>query len=197
LIIFAFAVFFLIITPGPGVLSTAGVGTSYGFKSGIRYVFGLFLGTNIVALLVISGLASIIFSYPIIRTICLFLSSFFFIYLSLKILLKDADLNFLKSQAVPGIKYGVILQLINPKAYIVNLSFYSGFAFYPSNFLTEILLKLLISNLIWIPIHLIWLYAGVLFYELPLSKTIKNIIRYLMGMSLILVVILSLGSVQK
>tara|TARA_X000001036_G_C20412342_1_gene697588 strand:+ start:89 stop:676 length:588 start_codon:yes stop_codon:yes gene_type:complete len=195
LIVFAFAVFFLIITPGPGVLSTAGVGTAYGFKSGIRYVFGLFLGTNLVALLVISGLSSIIFSYPMVRTICLFLSSIFFIYLSLKIMFKGANLNFLKSKSIPGIKHGIILQLINPKAYIVNLSFYSGFAFYPSNFLIEILLKLLISNLIWIPIHLIWLYAGVLFYELPLSKTFKNIVRYFMGISLILVVILSLASV--
>ncbi len=195
MIVFAFAVFFLIITPGPGVLSTAGVGTAYGFKSGIRYVFGLFLGTNIVALLVISGLASIIFSYPMVRSICLFLSSIFFIYLSLKIMLKGANLNFLKSQNIPGIKYGIILQLINPKAYIVNLTFYSGFAFYPSNFLTEILLKLFISNLIWIPIHLIWLYAGVLFYELPLNKTLKNIVRYFMGISLILVAILSLTSV--
>ena len=116
MIIFAFGVFFLIITPGPGVLSTAGVGTAYGFKSGIRYVFGLFLGTNIVALLVISGLASIIFSYPIVRTICLFLSSIFFIYLSLKIMFKDANLNFLKSQTMPGIKHGIFLQLINPKS---------------------------------------------------------------------------------
>tara|TARA_Y200000002_G_scaffold340031_1_gene310343 strand:+ start:174 stop:761 length:588 start_codon:yes stop_codon:yes gene_type:complete len=195
LIIFSLTVFFLLITPGPGVLSTAGVGSTYGYKSGIRYVFGLFLGTNIVALLVISGLASIIFSYPIVRNISLFSSSIFFLYLALNIILKGSKLNFLKSQIIPGIKHGIVLQLINPKAYIVNLAFYSGFAFYSSNFLIEILLKLLISNLIWIPIHLIWLYAGVLFYELSLSKNIKNIIRYMMGVSLIFVVILSLISI--
>ncbi len=195
MIIFSLTVFFLLITPGPGVLSTAGVGSTYGYKSGIRYVFGLFLGTNIVALLVISGLASIIFSYPIVRNISLFSSSIFFLYLALNIILKGSKLNFLKSQIIPGIKHGIVLQLINPKAYIVNLAFYSGFAFYSSNFLIEILLKLLISNLIWIPIHLIWLYAGVLFYELSLSKNIKNIIRYMMGVSLIFVVILSLISI--
>ena len=195
MIIFSIAVFFLLITPGPGVLSTAGVGSTYGYRSGIRYVFGLFLGTNIVALLVISGLASIIFSYPIIRNISLFSSSIFFLYLALNIILKGSKLNFLKSQIIPGIKHGIVLQLINPKAYIVNLAFYSGFAFYSSNFLIEILLKLLISNLIWIPIHLIWLYAGVLFYELSLSENIKNIIRYMMGVSLIFVVILSLISI--
>tara|TARA_A100001011_G_C14154539_1_gene775477 strand:+ start:499 stop:1086 length:588 start_codon:yes stop_codon:yes gene_type:complete len=195
LIIFSIAVFFLLITPGPGVLSTAGVGSTYGYRSGIRYVFGLFLGTNIVALLVISGLASIIFSYPIIRNISLFSSSIFFLYLALNIILKGSKLNFLKSQIIPGIKHGIVLQLINPKAYIVNLAFYSGFAFYSSNFLIEILLKLLISNLIWIPIHFIWLHAGVLFYELSLSENIKNIIRYMMGVSLIFVVILSLISI--
>ena len=122
------------------------------------------------------------------------LSSLFFIYLAFKIILSDSKLNFLKSQDVPGILHGVILQLINPKAYIVNLTFYSGFAFYPTNFILEILIKIVITNLIWIPIHLIWLYAGVLFYELPLSKTTKNTVKYLMGISLILVVVLSLAS---
>ena len=194
MIIFSLAVLFLLITPGPGVLSTAGIGSAFGFRSGVRYVFGLFIGTNIVAIIVVSGLATVIFSFPIVRTICLMTSSLFFIYLAIKIILSDSKLNFLKSQDVPGILHGVILQLINPKAYIVNLTFYSGFAFYPTNFILEILIKIVITNLIWIPIHLIWLYAGVLFYELPLSKTTKNTVKYLMGISLILVVVLSLAS---
>ncbi len=130
MIIFSLAVFFLLITPGPGVLSTAGIGSAFGFRSGIRYVFGLFIGTNIVAIIVISGLATVVFSFPIVRTICLFLSSIFFIYLALKIILSDTKLNFLKSQDIPGITHGVMLQLVNPKAYIVNLTFYSGFVFF-------------------------------------------------------------------
>ena len=43
---FAIAFFFLIISPGPGVLSTAGVGSAFGYKPGARYVGGLFIGTN-------------------------------------------------------------------------------------------------------------------------------------------------------
>jgi threonine/homoserine/homoserine lactone efflux protein len=49
---FAISVFLLIVTPGPGVLSTAGFGAAYGFKKSLRYVFGLFLGTNLVFLAV-------------------------------------------------------------------------------------------------------------------------------------------------
>jgi hypothetical protein len=32
------------------VLSTAGVGSAYGFRPGLGYVTGLFIGTNLVAL---------------------------------------------------------------------------------------------------------------------------------------------------
>jgi threonine/homoserine/homoserine lactone efflux protein len=52
---FALAVLFLIITPGPGVLSTAGVGAGFGFRAGFRYLTGLFIGTNIVALALSPG----------------------------------------------------------------------------------------------------------------------------------------------
>src|SRR6056297_4015478 len=57
---FAAAVFFLIVTPGPGVLTTAGVGAAFGGRAGVRYVMGLFIGTNIVALAVISGVAAVV-----------------------------------------------------------------------------------------------------------------------------------------
>ena len=194
MLIFSLAVFFLIITPGPGVLSTAGVGAAYGLKPGIKYIFGLFLGTNLVALIVVSGLATVIFSFPYVRTILLFLSSSYIIYLAIRIGFYGSDIRFLKSHLAPGVLQGVILQLINPKAYVVNLAFYSGFGFYPTNFIIEVLLKLLISNLIWIPIHFLWLYAGVLFYELPMNRSSKFVVRIIMSLSLIFVVSLSIHS---
>ena len=60
MIAFTLSVFLLLITPGPGVLSTAGVGAAFGFRAGLRYVAGLCLGTNLVALIVVSGLAAIV-----------------------------------------------------------------------------------------------------------------------------------------
>ena len=43
---FALAVFLLIITPGPGVLTLAGVGSAFGYKPGFRYLLGLLIGQN-------------------------------------------------------------------------------------------------------------------------------------------------------
>ena len=53
---FAAAVFFLLITPGPGVLTTAGVGAGYGRAQGLRFLTGLFIGTNLVAIAVVGAL---------------------------------------------------------------------------------------------------------------------------------------------
>ena len=45
---FTVAVFFLLITPGPGVLSVAGVGAAFGPGPGTRYLVGLCVGSNAV-----------------------------------------------------------------------------------------------------------------------------------------------------
>ena len=72
---FITAIFFLLITPGPGVLSTAGVGSGFGFRPGLVYIVGLFIGTNLVALAVVSGLAGIVLAEPYVRTILLLAST--------------------------------------------------------------------------------------------------------------------------
>ena len=68
---FAAAVFFLIATPGPGVLSAAGVGAGFGRAAGLRYVAGLMIGTNLVALAVVTGVAAAALADPRLRTILL------------------------------------------------------------------------------------------------------------------------------
>jgi len=81
---FARAVFLLIITPGPGVLSTAGVGSAFGWRQGPFYVDGLCAGTNLVSLAVISGLAALILAEPVIRAVLLLASAGYLGYLSWK-----------------------------------------------------------------------------------------------------------------
>ena len=69
---FAAAVFLLIITPGPGVLSVAGVGSAFGFRAGLGYLAGLGVGNSAVALAVISGLAAIVFAEQAISNVLMF-----------------------------------------------------------------------------------------------------------------------------
>lgn len=185
------AVFFLLITPGPGVLSTAGVGSGFGAKAGLRYVAGLFIGTNMVALAVVSGLAAVIFSVPVVRDILFYASAAYLFYLALKIALSGTRIAFIHSEQAPGILGGLALQAINPKAYAVNTTFFSGFNFYPDSLATETLLKFLAINAIWVPVHLLWLGAGIYLHRLDLSERAHFTINVLMALSMLAVVALA------
>ena len=188
---FAISVFLLIITPGPGVLSTAGFGAAYGFKKSLRYVFGLFLGTNLVFFAVATGLIAILLSIPSLRIFLLILSTCYLFYLALKIALAGSKIAFINAKAPPGVISGILLQAINPKAYVVNTTFVSGFAFYQSSFAVELMIKFFIMNSIWIPLHLLWLYVGTVLHELNLSNRNQRIINILMSISMVVVVIIS------
>ena len=175
---FALAVFFMLITPGPGVLTTAGVGAGFGWRAGLKFLTGLFLGTNLVALLVVSGLAAIVLSAPGLRTILTLASAAFFFYLATKIAFSGAKVGFLEATVAPGLIGGLMLQFINPKAYAVNNLIFSGYPFWPDSLFIEALIKFAIVNAIWIPVHLIWLWAGVSLKRLSLSDGAQRMIGW-------------------
>ena len=191
---FALAVFFLIITPGPGVLSVAGVGAAFGYKSGVRYILGLCLGTNLVALAVVTGLAAIVLSNSFLRVALMLCSSSYLLFLAYRIATQGADISFSKSDRKPGILAGILLQLVNPKAYAVNTAMYTAFLIYPDSLILEIGLKFVIMNLIWFPIHLFWLFLGVYLKSLNLSSRHQSNVNLLMACALAFVVILAVFS---
>jgi len=194
MLLFATAVFFLIITPGPGVLSAAGVGSAYGFRAGFSYLTGLFIGTNIVALAVISGLAAIILSVPVIRTVLMAASVGYLLYLALRIAFAGSKIAFIEATAAPGVAAGILLQAINPKAYAVNTTLFAGFPYAPDSLVFETVTKLIIVNTIWIPIHLAWLWAGASLHRLNLSEPVQRRINYAMAASMLIVVALAIAS---
>ena len=194
MISFCLAVLFLLITPGPGVLSTAGVGAAFGFRAGLRYVGGLFIGTNLVALIVVSGLAAIILANDWMRNLLLIMSTGYLLYLAFRIAFAGRKIAFISAAAKPGLRAGVLLQLINPKAYAVNLTWFSGFVLVPESLLLETLLKFLIINLVWIPIHLLWLLAGSSINRLDLSPRSHFIINTAMATAMLAVVALAITS---
>lgn len=197
MLIFTLTVFMLFITPGPGVLSTAGVGAAYGFRPGLTYVAGLFVGTNTVALAVITGLAALILGMPGLRSVLMVASVAYLLYLAARIAMAGSRVAFIEAKSPPGALAGLLLQAINPKAYAVNTALISGFAFYPGSLLIETLLKLLIMNLIWIPVHLGWLWAGVTLHRLDLPERSHRIINIFMALAMLSVVALAIWSALR
>jgi threonine/homoserine/homoserine lactone efflux protein len=96
--------------------------------------------------------------------------------------------------SAPTLSTGVILQILNPKAYAAHTTFFSGFILYPDNFVAEVLVKLVVMNLLWFSFHFTWLLAGVKLNELNLSAHRQKQINIGMATCLIFVVLISLQS---
>lgn len=188
---FAFAVLFLIITPGPGVLSLAGVGAAFGYRHGARYLVGLFLGTNMVCLAVITGLAAAMLADPRIRTIFSIASVAYLCWLAFRIAFAGARIAFIERTRPPGVRGGILLQAINPKAYAVNTALFSGFAFMAERPVAEMAIKLIILNTLWLGIHVLWLWIGVTLRRLDLPPGQQRAINIAMALSMLAVVALA------
>jgi threonine/homoserine/homoserine lactone efflux protein len=191
---FSLSVLLLLITPGPGVLSTAGVGAAFGFRAGLRYVAGLCLGQNLVALIVASGLAAIVLATPWARNTLLVLSALYLLSIALRIALAGKRIAFIDSASIPGIRDALLLQIINPKAYAVNTTWLSGFALFPESLGFETLVKFIVINLVWIPIHLLWLYTGSAIHRLDLTPRTHFAINIGMALAMLAVVALAVVS---
>jgi threonine/homoserine/homoserine lactone efflux protein len=188
---FAAAVFFLIVTPGPGVLSLAGVGAAFGYRHGSRYLVGLFLGTNLVCLGVITGLAAAMLADPRIRTLFAVASAAYLCWLAFRIAFAGAKIAFIERTRPPGIRGGILLQVINPKAYAVNTALFSGFAFLAARPAMEMAVKLAILNTLWLGIHVLWLWIGVTLKRLDLPPRQQRAINVVMAASMLVVVALA------
>ena len=106
MVTFALAVFLLKITPRPGVLSLAGARAAYGWRQGFLYLFGLFLGNNLVCFAVILGLATAVLADTIIRTMLLIKSVGYLVYLSLSIAIAGSKIAFIhitKPRVISGL----------------------------------------------------------------------------------------------
>ena len=188
---FIIALFFLIITPGPGVLTTAGVGSAYGYGPGLRFLCGLFVGSNLVAVGIVSGLAAVVLANENIKFALFVASTCYLLYLAARIAFSGAKIAFIKKAKPPGFWGAVVLQILNPKSYVVYTTLFAGFPFMAEAPFTEILVKFAIVNAMWIPVHLLWLWAGVSLHRLDLAPRVQFRINIAMALAMLVVVVLA------
>ena len=194
---FILAVFLLIVTPGPGVLSLAGVGSAFGYAHGVRYLAGLFVGTNLVCLAVISGLSALVLAEPGIRVVLTVASATYLLWLAFRIAFAGTRIAFIEQPTPPGIRGGILLQAVNPKAYVVNTTLFSGFAFMAEHPVFEVGVKLLVLNILWTAIHVVWLYAGVTIRRMGLPERRQRGINMAMAAAMVAVVALAAFAPQS
>ena len=181
----------MMVTPGPGVLSLAGVGAGFGWRVGTMYLIGLFLGTNGVALFVVLGFKQFLFEIDGVELTFLILSLSYLSFLSWRIATSDNKTGFKQSLKAPRLYEGIFLQFINPKAYVVQGHLFIVLSLGMSTYDLEIITKFIIVNSIWIPIHFLWLWLGISLKKWSLASNKQLWVNRGMGLALFAVVILS------
>ncbi len=185
---FITAVFFLIITPGPGVLTVAGNGAAYGFRAGFPYLLGVVGGSLVVMGLVASGLAALVFSVPYVRVVLLGASLCYLLYLAWRIASSGSGIAIIETDKPLGFVNGAALSLINPKGYAVFTTIVGGFNFHPENTAVELAMKFVIFTSISVPIHILWNGLGASLKKLPLGSKGQRAVNIAMAVSMLMVV---------
>lgn len=114
-------------SPGPATLSLAGVGAAAGFRGGLPYLGGILLGLAIVTAASAAGAAALLAARPGLRFVLQIAAAMWIFFIAWRIAKgTPADENSLNS-VTPGFRDGLVLNLLNPKAYASIFALLSQF----------------------------------------------------------------------
>jgi threonine/homoserine/homoserine lactone efflux protein len=154
--LFAFAASF---SPGPVNLVSVSSGARYGIRSGLSFVTGATFGFILLFVLIGFGLHHVLSVLPLLTQVLQWLGVAFLLYLSYQLFSDNGDLSEQASRKAPDFITGVLMQWLNPKAWLASLS---GIAAYIPEASTS---QLLIFAGVYLPICWLslsaWLWAGI------------------------------------
>ena len=121
------------------------------------------------------------FSWPPLRVVLLIASAAYLVYIAVRIATAGAKVAIIAADRPLGFFNGIAMQFINPKAYAVMTTLFSGFAFLPQSPVLEPIVKAAIFAAISFPVHTVWLFAGAGLKRLALSARATRIVNVAMA----------------
>jgi threonine/homoserine/homoserine lactone efflux protein len=147
-------------SPGPNTLSLAGVGAAFGQVRGIGYMAGLNLGMVLVIAITGSGVSGLILALPGVAPVITVIAGAYFLYLAYKIATAPPLTGDTRPGGEPKWHAGVVLSLVNPKAYAAMAAMFSGPILVAGDVLTDGLAKAGLLVLVIAVVNIGWLLAG-------------------------------------
>ncbi|MDJ0823282.1 MAG: LysE family translocator [Paracoccaceae bacterium] len=146
-------------SPGPNTLSLAAVGAGFG-RRGIRYMLGLTFGMLLVVLLTGTGVSALILAIPGIAPVVTAIAVAYFLYLAWRIATAPPPSARDTGASPPRWVEGMILSLINPKAYAAMAALFSGFTLVKGAPVQDIALKSTLAMATLAMVNPGWLWLG-------------------------------------
>jgi threonine/homoserine/homoserine lactone efflux protein len=174
---FVLAGFALAGSPGPNTLSLAATGAAFGARNGIGYMAGLAVGMIVVMAVTGTGAMSILLALPAATPIVTVIVAAYFVYLAFRIATAPPLAELPDERRKPSFAAGLLLSLVNPKAYAAMAALFSGFELVKGRFALDIAAKVAVTTVIVVVVNIAWLLAGTALTRFLREPTANRIIN--------------------
>ncbi|MBO6824787.1 MAG: LysE family translocator [Sneathiella sp.] len=159
-VIFLIALFALTMTgsPGPANMILMASGARYGYRKSVFLLLGTMTGFLVVGISVAAGLGALFSLFPALRYTFLGLSAAYMLYLAYKIAFSDPSLA--GSKARIGYKSGLLVHILNPKAWAMLIAAYSQFSAPGWTSLQQFMVLQVIFGIVGFSSNSLWILAG-------------------------------------
>lgn len=121
-------IFIMSITPGPNNIICLSLGSRHGYKTAAKYILGVAIGCLLMqwALLLLNNMIA---SYlPTLTRYIAYIGAIYIVYLAFKIIKSPvSEIKTDSENSALGLIEGIMLQFVNPKAYIYNTTIITAF----------------------------------------------------------------------
>lgn len=161
------------ITPGPNNMLLTTSGANAGFLRSLPLMFGIMLGMQLMLVLVAFGVGSLIILYPALHLLLKIAGSLYLLWLSWKIGSAPYDVPQNECTTQPGkplpLWQGGMLQLINPKAWLMSLGAVASFSLPGVDYRISVLAISVAMFLVNLVAGVLWLGFGTM-----IGRWLKN-----------------------
>ncbi|CAM4237486.1 LysE family translocator [Pseudoalteromonas byunsanensis] len=145
-------------SPGPAPISLLASGANFGYKRNLPFLAGILTGLSLAMVLVNIGLSQLLASSPQLSSLLSLLCVGYLVYLAYKLYFQDAQQP--KGSLLPSFSQGVLLNIINPKAYASLITLFSQFEIHAEQKTQGVVITALICIALVSVIDGLWLLAG-------------------------------------
>ena len=171
-------------TPGPNIILLTISGAKFGIRDTYPHLFGVVIGTGLLAAFSSLGVNTIILKAPLLESILKVISISWIVYLALQLLIKE-NIDDGENKSRPfKFAEAVLFQLVNPKLWALTLSASAGFSIDGSILFSTSYYFLLFSVVNFL-VCSFWLFFGTYIAKYLKKKIVWRCFMFLMALFLL------------
>ena len=171
------------ITPGPNNMLLTASGANFGFLRTLPLLIGIMLGMQVMLLMVAFGIGGLILLYPSLHLVLKIAGSLYLLWLAWKIATAAYETLETEDRSVKQMPFwqGGLLQLINPKAWLMALGAIASFSLAGAAYQHSVVAISMGMALVNLVSGLIWMGFGSLIGRLLHSPRAWKLFNLAMG----------------